>query len=183
MKAPLLLLTLATLLTITACSPKLTPFTQDLYDEQNWSDAELKRIQFYLSEDIVLRRQISRGSSEISRGEIKIVDGKKVEEIVIKRGTPGVFIFRPKDDRFAVSFEGGSDDRFLVFGPSKRNRGRYTLRARDWRNRRNGGEITYDGRVYYTPSNSAYATLMVDLKKIRSVKVKSRTAGGRKVRG
>ena len=182
MKNLLLLLSLTTVVLLSSCSPRLSPFTQDLYEDNNWSDADLKRIQFYLSEDIVMRRQARSGSSEIVGGEIKIVDGKRVDEIIIKKGTPGVFIFRPKEERFAISFEGGSDKRFLIFGPSERTRGRYTLRARQWKKRRGGGEITYDGRTYYTPSESAYAALLVDLKKIRNTKVKSREAKGRTIR-
>ena len=45
---------------LVACSPQLTPFSQDLYDRYRWTDEELKNIQFYLSDDIVLlqkRRQ------------------------------------------------------------------------------------------------------------------------------
>ncbi len=167
---------------LSSCSPKLTPFTENLYEENGWSERELKKIQFYVSKDIVLRRQASKGTSKIERGEIKIVDGKRVEEIVIRKGTPGVFLFQPREERFAISFESTeSEDPYLIFGPSKKARGRYVLRAKDWDNGRRGGKITYDGKTFYTPTESAYAVLMVDLKRIRDTKVKSRTAGGRKI--
>lgn len=167
-------------LTLSSCSSKLTPFTQRLYNENGWSDIDLKKIQFYVSEDIVLRRQASKGVSKIDHGEIKIIDGKRVEEIVIKKGTPGVFLFQPKEDRFAISFESREyDDPYLVFGPSKRRGGRYTLRARDWNNRQ--GKVSYDNKSYYTPSESAYSVLLVDLKRVRDTKVRSRTAKGRTV--
>jgi len=181
MKKINLLLSLAMFsLLISSCSPKLTPFTENLYNENGWSENELKQIQFYTSKDIVLRRQASKGSSKIERGEIKIVDGKRVEQIVIRKGTPGVFLFTPRSDRFAVSFESSDEeDPYLIFGPSKKARGRYVLRAKEWENRQ--GKVSYAGRTYYTPSESAYAVLMVDLRRIRDTKVKSRTAGGRKV--
>ncbi len=163
---------------LSACSPKLTPFTERLYDENSWSEDELKQIQFYLSDDIILRREVEKGASKIEHGEIKMVDGKKVEEIVIRKGTPGVFIFSPKEDRFAVSFE-GSDDRYLMFGPNPKASDRFVLLASNWN--RSKGQVTYDGKRYYTPSRSAYATLLVDLKRVRKISVKSRTAKGRKV--
>jgi len=170
-------------LLLSSCSPKLTPFTESLYEENAWSEDELKQIQFYVSKDIVLRRQASKGSSKIDRGEIKIVDGKRVEQIVIKKGTPGVFVFQPKEGRFAVSFESTKyDDPYLIFGPSPKARGRYVLRAKEWSNNNRRGKVSYAGKSYYTPSESAYAVLMVDLKRIRDTKVKSRTAGGRKAR-
>lgn len=166
---------------ISSCGPKLTPFTQQLYEEQQWSEEELKRIQFYISEDILLFRELRKGESEIVSGEIKIRNGRKVDEVVIKKGTPGVLLFRPKEDKFAISFEDGSDERYLIFGPSrKRGRnGRYGLLSKDW-NRRSG-KVTYDGRTYNTGSDSAYAALMVDLKRIRDTEVRSRVAKGRTV--
>lgn len=168
---------------LSSCSPKLTPFTQGLYEENSWSESELKKIQYYVSEDIVLRREASKGNSRIESGEIKIVNGKRVEEIVIRKGTPGVLLFLPKANRFAISFESSKgEDPFLVFGPGNKTRGRYVLRARDWNDRGTGGKVSYGGGTYFTPTKSAYATLMVDLKRIRNTKVKSRTAGGRTVR-
>jgi len=164
---------------LTSCGPKLTPFTQKLYDEQQWSDEELKRIQFYTSEDIVLYRQLNKGESEIVSGEIKIRNGKKVDEVVIKEGTPGILLFRPKENKFAISFESGNDDRFLVFGASKKRGGQYRLQAKDWGRR--VGKVTYEGKTYTTSSESAYSALMVDLKRIRNTEVRSRVAKGRKV--
>ena len=40
-------------LVIGACSPSLSPFNQRLIDQNNWSEADLKDIQFYLSNDIL----------------------------------------------------------------------------------------------------------------------------------
>lgn len=163
-----------------SCS-SLTPFTQDLYYENDWSDDDLKDIQFYLSEDIILRRGVTEGSSTISSGKIKVVKGEKIEEIKIKRGTPGVFLFRPNDDKFAVSFESG-DKSFLIFGPSEKKGGEYTLRAAEWDKSKGQGEVTYNGKKYYTPTKSAYATLMVDLKKAGKTDIKSKTAKGRTIK-
>ena len=169
------------LIALSSCSPRLTPFTQDLYDENGWTDNDLERIQFYLSEDIILRRGVNEGSSTISSGKIKIVNGKKIEETIIRKGTPGVFLFRPKEDRFAISFETG-DKRSLIFGPSKRNDDKYTLRAAEWDKEKGQGEISYNGEKYYTPTKSAYAALMVDLKKAGKTIKKSRTAKGRTIK-
>lgn len=173
-----LILFLGLIITTSACGPTLRPFTKSLYEERNWSDADLKRVQFYLSEDIVMRRQLSGSSFEVLSGEIKIVDGRKVEEVVIRKGTPGAFLFSPKTNRFAIGFE-ESDSRFLVFGPSPKAGGKFVLLASDWN--RYEGEVTYEGQKYNVSSRSAYASLMVDLKKIRKTTVSSRTAKGRKV--
>ena len=172
------LLILSSLCVLFSCSPRLSPFTQQLYESNNWTENDLKQIQFYLSDDVILRREANTGHSKIEGGEIKMVDGRRVEEIVIREKTPGVLIFMPKEKRFAVSFE-SNDERFLVFGPNPKAGNRYVLLASEWKKR--GGTVTYDGKPFYTPSSSAYAALMVDLKKARKISVKSRTAKGRKI--
>ena len=168
------------LLALTACSPRLTPFTQDLHEEFGWSESELKKIQFYVSRTIVLRREFNKGSSEIVSGKIKMVDGRKVEEVVIESGTPGVVLFQPKTNRLAVSFEEGSKERFLMFGPNPKAADKFVLLASSWD--RNKGKVTYENKSWYTSTQSAYAALMVDLRKIRRTKVNSRRAGGRSVK-
>jgi len=162
-----------------SCGPTLTPFTQELYQELDWTKDELSRIQFYVSEDIVLQRDFSGSTSEIIAGEIKVIDGREVEQVVIPRGTPGIFLFSPKNNRLAIGFEEGKNDRYLMFGPSPRANDRYVLLASRW-SRRNG-MVTYEEKKYRVNSRSAYATLMVDLKKVRKVSTSSRTAKGRRV--
>lgn len=164
---------------LASCGPTLRPFTQDLYEEYGWTEADLQRIQFYVSKDIVLRRQLNTGTTEISSGEIKIVDGKEIEEVIIREGTPGVFLFSPKTNRLAVSFDSGSDTRFLMFGPNPKVNNRFVLLGSDWDRR--SGKVTYDGQSYWVDSEVAYASLMVDLKKISKTKIKSTTASGRRI--
>ncbi|TXF87660.1 hypothetical protein FUA23_17775 [Neolewinella aurantiaca] len=162
-----------------SCGPKLSPLTQRLVDDQNWSQDELKRIQFYLSEDLVLTRELRNGNSEIRNGQVKIVDGREVEQLVFKRNTPGVFVFSPKTQRMAVSFE-SNDDNFLVFGPNPKAGNRYVIMAADW-NRRNGS-VTYAGKKWTVNSSDAYASLMIPLKRLRSSDVNGKVIGGRKLK-
>ena len=139
----------------------------------------MSKIQFYLSEDIVLRREVRQGDTRIREGKIKIVNGRKVEEIVFKSGTPGIFLFSPKEDRMAVSFEEGGDKRYLMFGPNPKAGNRYVLLAKNWNRKR--GEVSYDDRIYTTTSESAFGGLLVDIEKAKKLSVKSRKAKGRTV--
>ena len=75
-----------------------------------------------------------------------MVDGRKVEEILIKEGTPGILIFQPKENRFAVSFDASGDDSFLMFGPNPKVGNRYVMLASDWN--RKTGKVTYEGKQY-----------------------------------
>lgn len=164
---------------LSSCSKSLTPFSQRLYEEYNWSDTELKKIQFYLSDDIVLRRSVGSNETAISNGKIRIVDGKKVEEVIFRKGTPGVYVFSPRDNRFGISFE-SDDDGYLMFGPNPKQSERYVLLAKEWD--RSKGKVTYKNNTYNTSSRSAYTTLMVDLNKANKTKYQSTTVGGRKVK-
>lgn len=163
---------------MTSCSPTLSSFTRKMYQDFRWSDSELKNIQFYLSDDIVLTRDAGSTRSQLSNGSIIIKNGQRMEQVVFRKGTPGVYVFSPGKDRFAISFE-DSNNKYLIFGPSKKRSGRFTLLAKEWN--RNSGKITYDDRVWTTSYESAYATLLVDLKRADKVKYKSKTAKGRKV--
>lgn len=166
-------------LLLASCTPQLTYFTQKLYDEHNWSEDQLKQIQFYLSHNLVLKRQLAGGSTEILAGKIKIEDGRQIEEIVIQKGTPGLLLFSPKENRFAISFEEGGEKQFLMFGPNPKKGGRYLLLGSEW-NRQNG-KVNYDGKTYRVEIIDQLSGLMVDLKKIRKVEVNSRTAEGRRI--
>lgn len=179
MRYTILLLTAVSFL-FTSCSKKLTYFSKDVQQEYNLTEADLKRVQFYLSEDIVLRKKYKGESTKISDGKIKAVDGSKVEEIVFKKGTPGILEFMPKSNRMAVSFESGGSDKYLMFGPNPKAGGRYILLAKEWN--RNTGVISYNGQDYSTTSESAYASLLVDLKNARKISVKRRSADGRVIR-
>ncbi len=171
------LLTLS-MLVFSSCSPQLSPFTQDLPDRYGWSEEDLREIQFFLSDDIVLRREYEDGVTTFIDGSIKVEEGRSREEVLIRAGTPGVFLFSPKRNRLAIGFE--DDDRyFLIFGPSPRVGDRYVLLASRWE--RNAGTVTYGGRKYRVDAAAAYATLMVDLKKASRYRSQSRVAPGRRV--
>ncbi len=166
-------------LCFSSCSPKLTPFTQDLYQENKWTENELSQIQFYLSEDIMLFRQIGTDTTEIVEGEINIINGKEVEEIVIPKGTPGVFLFSPSANQLAISFESEGEERFLMFGPNPNASNRFTLLAKAWG--RENGVVRYDGKEYEVSFTDAFASLLVDLKRASKNDMDSRKAVGRKI--
>lgn len=169
----------AIIITMASCSARLSPFTQKMYERSGLEQEELTRIQFYLSEDIVLRRNMSAGETVVSEGKIKMVDGRRVEEVRIPRGTPGVLLFMPRDDRFAISFEENNDESYLMFGPNPKINDRYALLAKEWN--RSRGKVSYNGLLYEVDVASAYSTLLVDVKRIGSTEYRSRRASGRKI--
>lgn len=164
---------------LSSCSPQLSPFTQKLYEENKWSSEELKQIQFYLSNAVVLRRQYTDGDAKIQDGKIRVKNDREIEEIVIPKGTPGILTYMPRENRFAVSFEEGKSNRTLVFGPDSRGGNRYVLKVAKWDNNR--GIINYDDKNYFVYRSDALANLLVDLKKVRKTSVKTRVAKGNEI--
>ena len=164
---------------VSCSSSNLRPFTEELRKDQRWSDNQLQKIQFYVSKDVYLYRRHNNGESSIVDGKIVMKDGEKIEEVVIKRGTPGTLVYNPKFDRFGISFEKNGEEKFLMFGPQNGGKGTYMLLGKEWDNRE--GKVTYGDKVYRTNSSSAYAMLMVELEKVRKVEVKRKEAEGRTV--
>lgn len=168
------------ILVLASCSPQYTYFTESLYEKQKWSQEDLRRIQFYVSEDIVLTRAISEGDTKITEGKIRIVNGRRVQQILIQERTPGVLVLMPKENRFAISFE-ESDDAYLMFGPNPKYYERFALLAQDWE--KDNGKIHYKGQLYDVDNSSAFAALMVDLKREGDNKYETRRVKGRTVTG
>ncbi|MDH3710566.1 MAG: hypothetical protein OER04_11790 [Cyclobacteriaceae bacterium] len=165
------------LLMLCSCSPELVPFTSQVERDIGLSKQQLTKVQFFNSTPIVLYRELSKNTTEVVSGEVKIVDGKQVEEIVIAPRTPGVIV-SSSSERMGISFEKGAD-RYLVFGLNKHKSGAYTVLARDWNN--NIGYVDYDGREYSISAQSAATFLMINMQKLKNLNVKSRTAKGRTV--
>lgn len=72
-------------ISMTSCSPTYTYFTKTLYEQEHWSQDDIQRIQFYVSRDIVLTRSADTGETSITDGKIKIINGKRVEQVIVKR--------------------------------------------------------------------------------------------------
>lgn len=172
-----ILLAASLLLFIASCK-NLVPYTDAMKKQNNWDESKLRKIQFYVSHQIVLQRELTKGSTEIVHGKIKKVNGKRVEEIIIREGTPGVLVDLPKENKMLVSFE-LSDNYFLSFGVNPNVGDKYVLLASEWNN--GIGRVTYNNQTFYTDQESKFAFLMVDLRKIQKMKIKQRIAKGRKV--
>lgn len=161
----------------TSCTAYLSPYTSATQSQTNFDETQLKKVQFYLHGDIILNRELAGSETEITSGEIKIVDGRKVEQILIKSGTPGVIVQAENRDTFLVSFD--ADGSFLRFGANGDYGGRYTLMAKSWEGRT--GIIEYAGREWKSTPESIYAYLEVNMEKINNTTVNTKEAGGRTV--
>ena len=176
MKKIILFVAVASLLS--SCK-NLVPYTDAMKTRHNWTDEQVKAIQFYVSHDVVLRRELANGTTDIVAGKIKMVDGRKVDEIFIKAGTPGVVSEIPSSSKMKVSFEMG-DEHSLSFGVNPSIGEKFVLLGSEWRN--GMAKVHYAGNEYYTDPDSKFAYLMVDLRKVDKRSVTEHVAKGRKIK-
>jgi hypothetical protein len=156
----------------------LVPYTDAIRTKYNIQQSDLKRIQFYASDDIILQRKISDGATNIVSGKIKSVNGEKVEEIIVRSGTPGVLV-QETNGKLGISFE-SNDNYFINFGSNSYMDEKYTIAFSELKNK--VGKILYNGSAYYTAPESVNALLMVDMRKINKFELNQRIAKGRKIK-
>jgi len=163
---------------LSSCTKNLVPYSGYLQEKHNWGKPEIEQIQFYTSKDIVLYRDAKDKETQIVNGTVKIKNGKQVEEVVVRAGTPGVAVWQAEDNRFGICFE-SNDERFLTFGANPEKQKKFYLLASEWNGK--NGIVTYNGEKYRTNTSSADAFLLIDLKKTKNIYVRSHTAKGRTV--
>lgn len=173
-------------LTLSSCGPSRIYFTVDTKLRLDKAGIGLQKVQFYPSADIVLVRQISTEEVDVVKGKVKIEGGRKVEEIIIPAGTPGICEFN--DERsMRVSFDQG-DGKLLVFQVERRDGnvvpGSYfKIAAKEWITLNSGGRvgtIDYNGKVF-TMVRGQDTRLMIDKSVISKTERNTSVAKGRKV--
>ncbi len=174
----LLILSLGVITFLTSCKSTI-PFTNSVRAKYSLDEAKLKRMQFYVSSDILLQRgEASSNSQELDEdGKLIISSSSSLDNISVDGKTPGVCVKVLSDNKLAISFF-ESDDQYLVFGDPK-NRGRYQLMGAEWNNGK--GKINFGGKVYYIMPGGAGAYLKFEMKKVKDYKTTSTKAKGRTV--
>jgi len=140
----------------------LTPYTEKLQTEHNWNAEQVKHIQFYLSHDIVLTRELVSGSTDEIHGKVVSKNGHRFDEIKFNKGLRVALDDTTQNGNYLIKCETG-DGNILSFGINPHKGGKYVLLASQWRN--NQGKIHYNGNEYYTDTESEDTYLMIDLKK------------------
>jgi len=169
----------STLLILSSCETPKVPFTQALRDEYQLTPAELKSLQFYVSETIILRRGQHERGKNTSEGTLKLKNELDIEEIIIPEGTPCVVEKVIDHERLAMRF-GDKPNEFLVFGSLHRKDGYYVLQALEWRKGR--GKVAYGDKYYYSNPGSSDAYLLVKLKVIKRIKKKEKVVSGQSIK-
>lgn len=162
---------------LAGCTPTLSVLNHNTYKKLN--EAQLKKTQFYLIDDLTICRYI--GSEEVisvTDGSVKMERGHKIQKIYFPAGTKCIFLFHPNGDnkQMAMSLEEKDDTYYLTFGPNPKFSNEYFLQAKKWNN--GIGTITYGPNEFETET---VPRIGLDIKKVKYTEATYRKATGRKV--
>ena len=179
-----LILSLASMTLLFSCSASrnnFVPFTRDLKQKLEKDNIDLKQVQFYVDQKLILNRNVGDQKTGVTSGVVKLENGKYINEVIVPAFTPGV-CDTVVGDRLLISFEKGNNN--LAFGQgSGPTFAEYVLYGTEWRN--GTAAVTYDSNKFRARCGSctdiAMATLLVRKKTIDKFDRKSRTVKGRKI--
>jgi len=84
------------------------PFTRELFDKLSANNIDVKLVQFYIDQQLVLTRNLSNDQVTVKNGVIKFNNGKYVNEVVFPQYTP-VVVDAIEGDGLRVSAETGTN--------------------------------------------------------------------------
>lgn len=147
-------------LILASCTPAVH-LTQPLREQIEKNKIDLKNIQFYNDRKIVLRRELTSDEVAVNEGKVKFENGIYVNEVIIRKKTPGICTFF-SDSTIMVSFEEGKGKE-LTFGMQRvvypENTVVYQIMARQWKD--DYGKLTYNDKVYYITPRGSEARLLL----------------------
>jgi len=169
------LLTLFTAILFLGSCNSTIYFTQEMRNNLEQNNLEIKDVQFYVSQKLILKRNLTYEETKIARGEITFENGQYVEEIIIPKNTEGIAI-DDGSDWLNVAFEQG-ENRDLQFVMNGENY--YQITALEWEG--NYGKIKYDTTYYYLEPGGDEALLKVKKEDVFNFQKKRRIVKGRSV--
>jgi hypothetical protein len=158
---------------IGSCATPYAPFREPMLTEFKLDSKNIKNVQFYLSDEILLFKVQDQQAAGKQDGTFMKTEGGVSEKVRIKASTPCIVEHIDKDGFFYVRFEEGKD-KLLKFKKTDNNR--YNLHTDTVNNRH---QIEYGGEVYFVTTTSLASFLMVKVKKTKNEAVEKRLEGKR----
>jgi hypothetical protein len=156
------------------------PFTLSIKERLLRDSLDIKQVQFYVDQTLILSRALGTEKANVSSGVIKFENGQYINEIVIKKYTPGV-CESYSSDRLHISFEKANNN--IVFGLDNYYKSYFSLYGGNWSN--GTAEIEYDGEIFRVRckncNTASDAKLVVKKNELNKVELKSRKVKGRRV--
>ncbi len=183
---------LAGVVLFSGCASRV-PLTKALVKEYNLSYTDIKRLQLYISDDILLEKEAESVNKDIDQSHsLKKVEDRYIKRIYFKSQTPCVAVeaapdkvkvaFEPADNlTFVYERERPGTDEGYVFKPD-RKAAREDLSSRAegslFDNWKIVGQQTYADSTYNVVIRNDYPILLVDQASLRTFLIESRTVPG-----
>ncbi|MBS1948103.1 MAG: hypothetical protein JST47_10080 [Bacteroidetes bacterium] len=157
------------------------PFTKQLKDRLEGENVDIKQVQFYVDQKLIMSRYLDNDKAQVTSGVVKLENGRYVNEVVVPPFTPGV-CEDIVNGNLMVNFEKGSSD--LGFGlGSNYSAGQYVLYGYDWKN--GTAVVNFDNQKFRvrcgTCPDVASARLLIRKNVVDKFEKKTRVLEGRKV--
>src|SRR5258706_1802411 len=108
---------LASMFFLFSCSSSrkanFVPFTRDLKQRLERDNIDLRQVQFYVDQKLILYRNLGDQKLEVHSGVVKMENGKVINEVIVPAFTPGI-CDTIQSDKLMVSFEKGNNDLALA---------------------------------------------------------------------
>lgn len=157
----------------------LVPFTKMKQQQLKQNGIDLKQVQFYIDQKVILRRMTGNDREIVKGGTIVKENSHTANEVVIPALTP-VICDRVSGDTLMISFETSSND--IPFG-ALYGGNTYSVLATNWIN--GSADVTYDSQTYRiicgSCSNVAEVRLLVKETESDKATNANKTVVGRKL--
>lgn len=162
---------------LSACGTSKSYFTTEVRSRVEKSSVSVQQLQFYIDRDVELRREVTSKDTKVTSGKVKLVNGKYVNIIKLKKNTPGVCTGFYTGS-LNIAFEKG-DGEYLTFGlpENAEYTNVYQIVGQPWTNGQQ--KVFYEGNAYYIQPGGTGAKLLINKSVIDNTGVKARTMKGR----
>ncbi len=164
----------------TTSAAMYVPFTTALRQRILNNNLDIKKVQFFIDQKLVLRRSLGTKKVDIKSGVLLLENGEYIQEVIIPKYTPGICEGMNGDD-LLISFE--SQNNNIEFGPGEYTKNYFMLYGKNWNN--GTGELAYDNATYKVTCGSCYnaqdAKLVVKKSEADKYNRYQRVVKGRKV--
>lgn len=164
-------------LVLIGCGNNKIAITKKLRDQYQLSNHELSRLQFYISDELVLKRVQDISKPRLVRdGRLVTEDVKFEDKVVIKEDTPGVAVYvNPEANLISVSFEEGFSLPFKVNG----TRGHYRFVRNDSNHHR--AQYTFFNVPYTANPKKQNIYLMIEKDALEDIVEREKVLSGRTI--
>lgn len=158
----------------------MIPFTRELYNRLRANNQDIRKLQFFVDQTLILSRGLSQDKLYIDQGKVINQTGVNENKIELPALTPGV-VEAIEPDGLRVSFESANNN--LKFINNKYSPEFFIFSGTNWEN--GTAEVAYKGTTYRascgTCSSIADAKLVVRQKDIMAGDTKTNVLIGRTI--